>query len=180
MSIPPAAPQAQKPYLQKDGFVFLCWHVCYWRNGIYWVFLGDLRLFWAGKSVGLGAGTSGCARRTDGGSILSAAPHPAQPCTLQQGCSARQNTHVGRQLVPKLLEESSSWPLVCSEVGWIDCAAGNPGPGDRGGRSHHRLLSAQKKEGDFYVLWRLFSYFGKSFYFMCLCKCFITQVLWVL
>lgn len=123
LSISPAAPQTQKPCLHKDGFVFLCWHICYWRNGIYWVFLGDLHLFWAGKSVGLGAGTSGCARRTDGASILSAASHPAQLCVLQQGSSARQNTRVGRQLVPKLLEESSSWPLVCSEVGWIDCAA---------------------------------------------------------
>lgn len=66
--------------------------------------------------------------------------------------------------------------------GWVDwlCCRGNPGPGDRGGRSLHRLPSSQKNERDFYALWRLFSCFGKSFYFMCLCKCFITWVLWVL
>lgn len=36
---------------------------------------------------------------------------------------ARQNMRVGRRTVPKQLRESSSWPLICSEVGWIDSAA---------------------------------------------------------
>lgn len=121
-SIPPAAPQTQKPRLQTVGFAFLCWHFLLLEE---WHLLG-----FPGRST-LVLGWEVCGTRgrnlevcqDNRQSILSATSHPAQPYVLQHGSSARQNTCVGRQLVPKLLEESSSWPLVCSEVGWIDCAA---------------------------------------------------------
>lgn len=85
--------------------------------------------------------------------------------------------------MPEQLQESSSWALICSEVGLggLILLLWKPrqrrGQEDGGGRSHQSLLSVQKKDGDFYVLWRLFSYFGNSFLFMCLCKCFIARVL---
>lgn len=42
---------------------------------------------------------------------------PCSDYVPQQGSSARQNTCVRRQPVPKQLQESSSWPLIYSEVG---------------------------------------------------------------
>lgn len=80
---------------------------------IYWVALEGLCLCWARKSVELRAGTSRTARE----SIHTAASRLAQVYVPQQDSSARQNTCVKRQTVPKQLQESSSWPLISSEAG---------------------------------------------------------------
>lgn len=126
-----AAPHTQRPCLQKDGFAFLCWHI-WQRNDGFWVALGGLSLYRVGKSVGLRAGTSStaiAAGRTAGESIqvrgAEMLQHLALPsCTFfSKTPCARQNTCAGRWTVPKQLRESSSWPLICSKVGWIDSAA---------------------------------------------------------
>jgi len=89
-------------------------------------------LCWGEKSAGLGAGTSSAAvaaGRTARESIHVPGAEMLQDLAplscmfLSKIPGARQNTCVGRQTVPKQLQESSSWPLIYSKVGWIDSAA---------------------------------------------------------
>lgn len=147
-------------------------------------------MYWDGKSAGLGAGTSSAAvtaGRTAGESI-----HVPRAEMLQH-LTPLSCMFFSKLLVPDKIhvwgggqcQSSSRKAAVGHEfalrLGGLILLLWKPkwmkGQEDRGGRSHQSLLSVQKKERDFHVLWRLFSYFGNSFLFMCLCKCFIAQVL---
>lgn len=131
LSIPPAALKHKSHVCRRTALHFSAGIFVTGRMAFIGVFFSGRSMLVLGWEV---CGTQGrnleVCWRTDRASSL-------QHLTLLSPVfsSSRQNTRVGRQLVPKLLEESSSWPLVCSEVGWIDCAAvetQGQGPGVEG------------------------------------------------
>lgn len=133
LTIPPAAPQTQKPCLQKGRWVCIpllahllaekCHLLCCLRWSV-------LVLGW--QVCGFGTGTLSAA--VAAGGIYGESIHvpgaemlqhlaPLSWMFFSKTPCARQNMCVGRQMVPKQLQESSSWPLIYSEVGWIGSAA---------------------------------------------------------